>query len=310
MQIVITATLDADQAAELRAVHPEVNLIFVKEEELDPFLPTAEVLFVSHLSVEQLQISPKLRMVQIPYAGMDQLPLAEMKARGVLLANARIHGDTIGELTMGMMLALARSFAVIQRNQQQHAWVRVPQHMLMGSTLALVGVGALGSGIASRARSFGMKTLGFTHSGRENPYIDESFLSRDLLSQVGRADFLVAACPLTEETHRMIGKPVFEAMKPDAFFLNVGRGPVVDEEALIEALREGSIAGAALDVFEIEPLPIDSPLWDMPNVICFPHLAGNLEGNHRRAAQIFIENISNLLQSKPLTCAVNLDKGY
>ncbi|MCL2497780.1 MAG: D-2-hydroxyacid dehydrogenase [Symbiobacteriaceae bacterium] len=310
MRIVITSELAPDLVAELQNKHPELQLVFTTERELSQHLSEAEVLFVRRLTVEQLQQAPLLKMVQIPYAGMDQLPLAALQERGVLLANARIHGETISELTLGMMIALTRSFAEIHRNQQQHKWLRVPQQLLMGSTLALLGVGTIGGEIAKRAKCFGMKTLGFTLSGSSHPYIDESYSSNQLILQVSRADFLVAACPLTQETHHLINQTILQAMKPSAYILNIGRGPVIDEAALIAALQAQVIAGAALDVFEKEPLPVESPLWDMPNVLVFPHLAGNLEGNSRRAAQIFVENVSNLLAGSPLTCAVDLSKGY
>lgn len=311
MKIVIGHPLDQDLVQELRQTHPQAELVFAsKAEEIPALLADAEILYAPRINADLLAQAPKLKFVQAPYAGMDAMPLAELDRRGVKLANARIHGETIAELVMGMMISLARSFSAIHQHQLEHQWVRVPQRLLMDSTLALIGVGTIGNEIAKRAKAFGLKVIGFTRSGKTTEYLDAGYTTADLMQHIGQADYVVVACPLTAETRKMVNAEVFAAMKDSAYILNIGRGPIIDEAAMIDALQQGQIAGAGLDVFEVEPLPSTSPLWAMPNVLVFPHLAGNLEGNERRAGRIFVENVTNLVQGKPLRCNVDLKLGY
>ena len=311
MKIIIAHTLSAELKDELQTKCPKAELIIVdKLTDAQNDLANAEIIYASRFNTELLNASPKLKFLQAPYAGMNSMPLSALEERGVLLANARIHGETISELVLGMMIALSRNFPLAFKHQADHSWTRLPQQSLQDATIAIVGVGVIGSHIAKRASAFGMKVLGFSRSGKPVEYVDESHTTDELLQEIGRADYVVVACPLTPETHKMIDATVFEAMKKTSFILNIGRGPIIDELAMIAALEQGEIAGAGLDVFDIEPLPQDSPLWDMSNVLCFPHVAGSLDGNDLRAGRIFVDNVLNYLEGKPLRCAVDLKLGY
>ena len=311
MKILLGAPLATDLLAELQATHPDAEcIIAATPEQVLAELPGSDIVFSRGFTDKMMAAADSIKFLQIPYAGMDRLPLAELDSRGVKLANARIHGETIAELVMGMMLSLSRSFVEIHDNQRKHQWVRMPQKLLMDSTLALIGVGTIGNEIAKRAQAFGMKTLGFTRSGRSTGYLDEAYTTSDLMQHIGKADYVVVACPLTPETLKLVNAQVFAAMKPTSYILNIGRGPIIDETAMIEALNSNQIAGAGLDVFEVEPLPETSPLWDMPNVLCFPHLAGNHEGSEQRAGRIFVDNVLRFVEGKPLRCEVDLKLGY
>lgn len=311
MKILIGANLEQDLLDELKTAHPDAEIAFADNaEEMEAQLPGAEIVLARRFTDELLAKADSLKFLQIPYAGVNTLPLQAMDERGIQCANARIHGETISELVMGMMLSLARSFCAIRENQKKHEWIRVDQHMLLDHNLVIIGTGTIGLEIAKRAKAFGMRTIGFSRSGRADAYLDESYVTGELLKHVGRADYVVVACPLTEETLKLVDAKVFAAMKPSSYILNIGRGPIIDEQAMIEALQQKRIAGAGLDVFEIEPLPAESPLWDMPNVLCFPHLAGNHEGSERRAGRIFVDNVANYRAGKPLRCAVDLKRGY
>ena len=228
-------------------------------------------------------------------AGYDRYPLDEFEEAGVVLTNSTgIHGTSVGETVLGMLLSLARRLHVYARNQTEREWDRPAwdePFTLAGERLCVVGLGTLGRGIAERAAAVGMTVDGVRRTPDPVPNVREVYAADDLHEAVADARFVALATPLTEETRGLMDAAAFDAMRDDAYFVNVARGACADQDALVAALREGSLAGAALDVFEEEPLPATSPLWEMDDVVVTPHAAAAERDYYRHIADLVRENV-------------------
>lgn len=228
-------------------------------------------------------------------AGYDDFDIETYEREVVILTNSTgIHGTTIGESVAGYMLAFARRLHVYRDAQADAAWAPVAYDepfTLDGERLCVVGLGTLGRGIADRGSALGMDVVGVRRSDEEVPNVDEIYTPDRLHNAIADARFVALATPLTPETEGLIDAAAFEAMRDDAYLINVARGQVVDEDALIEALRDGEIRGAALDAFTTEPLPEDSPLWDFEEVIVTPHSAAMTRDYHRDIAELIRTNV-------------------
>ena len=255
---------------------------------------------------EALERAPRLRWLHVFHAGMNGPFYAGLLKRDVLLSNSSgSHAEPIAQTAMGALLWFARGFPHWQLAQREHRWARVeaPREPrdIRGQTIAIVGVGAIGSHVARIAQSLGLHVIGVRRSpARPDEPIDEFRTPSELLEVLPRADWLLLSCPLTDETRGLIDAEALERLPRHARILNVARGPVVDEAALIEALRSESIAGAYLDVFDQEPLPEDSPLWALPNVILTPHNSAVSSGNDDRATAMFLDNLGRWARDEPL----------
>lgn len=296
-------------------VRPSVTLHWFKsEEEAKPFLAEAEAIVTTGKVDEQLILSaPKLRWIQSFSAGVDGIPQPLLAERGIALTNARgIHQIQMSEFALALMLQWARRFPQFYRNQANRSWdKKVRLSELYGCTLGILGAGSIGQAVAAKAKAFDMRVIGYNRSGREVPGFDRILAGREGLEEVLReSDYLILLMPHTPETHHFLTASEFRMMKPTSFFINLARGSVVREADLIAALQEGVIAGAALDVFETEPLPADSPLWNMENVIVTPHVAGLSPQYMQRASGIFYENIRRFLKGEPFVNVVDLAAGY
>ena len=237
--------------------------------------PEAAVLIAKaqDVSAELLGAMHHLQWIQALTTGIDPL-LALKLPPSILVTSARgIHGPQMAELTILFMMALARDFPRMLANQREARWERWSQPLLAGKTAVIVGIGAISEALAARCKPFGLKTVGITQRAAVE-HFDELYPRTRLHEAAARADFLVLLVPYSPETHHLIDASVLEAMKPTAYLINVARGNVIDESALIEALRMRRIAGAGLDVFAQEPLPHTSPLWTLDNVILTPHVGG------------------------------------
>ena len=228
-------------------------------------------------------------------AGVDRFPFGELEEHGVTLTNSTgIHGESVGETVVCYMLTFARRLHVYLRNQREHEWATPSwdePFTLNGRSVCVVGLGTLGRGIASRASALGMRVTGVKRTVEPIPDVQQVHPQEDLLGAVVGVDFVALACPLTEETHHLVDGDVLGAMSEGAYLVNVARGSVVDEPALVEALRGGEIAGAALDVFEEEPLPEESPLWDMEEVLVTPHKSGSTWEYYQLVGELALENL-------------------
>jgi len=234
-------------------------------------------------------------------AGVDSPVFQVLIDRGTLLTNSSgASAPSIAQYVLAMMLYRTKRIDEWHEQQRRHAWEPVAASELTGQTAGIVGTGAIGGEVARLARAFGMRVLGVRRSGKPARYVDEMLPMRRLPSLLKRSDFVVLACPLTKETQGLIGEGELRAMKPTATLINVARGRVVDEPALVRALREGWIAGACLDVFHVEPLPADSPLWDLANVVVTPHNSGFSPLNMERSMAIFLDNLARFAAGKKL----------
>jgi len=272
-------------------------------DDLKARLPEADVLIASGLwKNELLEHAPRLKYLQSVSAGTNQYDLQAFKARGILLASGSgVNMNAVSEHAMALLLALTRRIAYARDNQHQKVWrpeQRDPlqrEDELPGKTLLIVGTGNIGNRIARLARAFDMHVLGV----RRNPAAGagdahEVHAFTDLKAQLPRADVVVLACPLTDETRHLINRDSLAACKRGALLINVARGGCVDESALLEALDSGYLAGAGLDVMQTEPLPAESPLWSIPNVLITPHAAGETRQYELNVLDILVGNLGRL----------------
>ena len=249
----------------------------------------AEILLTYTWRDEFLQ--PALRWVQGVGAGFEQYPLERLEEEGVVLTTATGVHVCVAEGAFGLILALTRRIADAVRDGMRREWIVREGPELAGSTIGIIGLGTIGEEFARRAQGWDVELIGFKrHPERYDGIVPRVYGPDDLLEVCRLADVLVVTMPGSPETHHLIGAAELEALDA-GWLINVGRGTVVDEAALIHALTEGRLLGAGLDVFEVEPLPTESPLWDMPNVVITPHSAGNTPRYGERLGQIFRQNL-------------------
>src|SRR5262245_32724470 len=228
-----------------------------------------------HIPNDLIKAAPKLKWIQALTTGTETLTAPGVLPPHVLLTSTRgIHGPQMSELAILNMIALNRNFRKMQRNQAEAKWEQWNQPILEGKTVVVVGLGILAEHLAERCKLFGMTVIGVSSGRAAAPHFDEVHPRDKLAQAAARADFLLLLVPYSKETHRLVSSEVIASMKPTAFLINLARGGVLDEQALIEHLETGKVAGAALDVFSKPPLPPDNPLWRMPNVIITPNIGG------------------------------------
>ncbi len=275
--------------------------------------PDADVMVGWAVPREVVQRAARLRWIHSTAAGVDQLLHPEVIQRGTLVTGSRgIHATSISEHVLALALAHSRRLPQAIRHQAARRWDRASTMgwELAGQTMGILGLGAIGRALAARAAALGMRVIGTKRTPAALPGV-ERVLGPDGLEEVLRdSDVLVIILPLTAETRGLIGARELALMKPTAFLINVARGAVVSERALIEALRAGRLAGAGLDVFEREPLPQDSPLFGMEQVIMTPHVSGAVPGYYDRAIPLFCENLRRYLAGEPLLNVVDPARGY
>lgn len=244
--------------------------------------------------------SPTLRWLQSGAAGFDHPIFGQLVARGVQLTTS--HGQAVGmaEYVLAGVLDHLQRGPERRAAQAGHEWRRLPFREIMGSRWVIVGFGAIGEGVAVRARAFGARVTGVRRAKAPHPSADAIASLADLPALLPTADVVVLACPLTPETHHLADAAFFAAMKPSAVLVNVGRGGLVDEPALLAALESGAPGHAVLDVFETEPLPPESPFWDHPRVSLTAHASGVTNGQSARNDELFLENLGRYVRGEPL----------
>jgi len=255
-----------------------------------------------------------VRWVHSMSAGLENTLFPELIDSTVPLTNSRgVFSRSLGEWVTGAVLFFAKDLRRLVRSQQAGVWDRFDVVEVHGQVLGIVGYGSIGAAIAERTRPLGLRIAALRrHPERAggDPLVDEVYGPHQLHEMLARCDYVVLATPLTPETRGMIGDAELAAMKPSAVLINVGRGPVVVEEALIRALSEKRIGGAALDVFDTEPLPDGHPFWSLDNVLLSPHCADHIPGWAEHAMELFVDNFLRFTRDEPLLNVVDKKAGY
>jgi D-2-hydroxyacid dehydrogenase (NADP+) len=295
---------DADRfAARAREDFPGINLFATNDWALAlEQAAQAEGLIGHHFQFNEAMVSaaPRLRWIQSLTTGTDAiLKLSALRSDVTVTSTRGMHGPQMSELVFLHMLALTRDFPRMQRNQEAGHWARWPQALLWGKTVVIVGVGAISEALAPRCKAFGMTVYGVSGSPRCPPGFDAVFPRAELAQAAAKADYLVLVVPLSADTENMIDAPVLSAMKPTSFVVNVARGGVLDEQALVAALREKRLAGASLDVFREQPLPPNHALWHEPGVIITPLVGGMSNIYLEQAYPVVRDNLRQFLAGHP-----------
>jgi len=289
------------------------------DEERDRGLPEADVVLGWAVVADNFARAERLRWVHATAAGVGSLLFPAMVESDVVITNSRgLHADAMAEYIIAVMLAFARRLHVSRDAQRERRWIQdelwtaSPSIVnLAGSTMVLVGLGAVGGATAVRARALGVRVVAVRrHPQRDPAPADEQWGVEELPRLLPRADWLVLAAPLTSETRQLIGREELALLRPGARIVNVGRGKLIDEAALVAAIESGRVAGAALDVFEDEPLADQSPLWNMREVIVTPHVSGLAPDYWGRAIAMFEDNLQRYLDGRPLRNVVDKRAGY
>jgi D-2-hydroxyacid dehydrogenase (NADP+) len=264
--------------------------------------------------VDRLGEAPGLRWIQLVSAGVPPEVCAPARQRGITVTNlAGLYGPTIAEHALTLMSLLGRNLHLAFSNQAAANWDRTVAHTmsdLHGKSLAVVGLGNIGRSIARLGRAYGMRVAGCRRTGAPTAEVDRVYPLSELHALLAEADHVAVAAPLTPATQGMLGPAEFGAMKRGVIYTNVSRGPIAQEEALLDALRSGQVAGAGLDVFAVEPLPPGHPFWIMPQVVVSPHYSGETINQSSRPAARFLRNLSAWAAGEHLEGVVDLEQGY
>jgi D-2-hydroxyacid dehydrogenase (NADP+) len=264
----------------LSAAFPELTIeVAAEKDKAEIALREADILLTFGQMMKNLKLdlkgAAKLKWVQALGTGLDGITdQPALKPDVVVTSLHGVHGAPVSEAALAGMFALSRDIPRFVRNQDQHTWARWPARLLHNKTVGIVGIGVIAEALAPKCKALGMTVVGLTSAPRPVAGFDRMHAMQELVRVAPELDYLVLLTPYTPATHHLIDAAVFAAMKPDSYLVNVARGGVVDEDALVDALRQGRIAGAALDVFNQEPLPADHPLWSFENVIITTHQGG------------------------------------
>ncbi len=283
----------------LRAGFPEIEIDAVNHrDKIGPYIGRTEILltFGAMMQDEVYRQAPRLQWVQALGTGVDRIIDAPSLGPAVIVTNIYgVHGPSVAEGALASMLALARQLPRSLRAQERRAWERFPVRLLDGKTVAVLGIGVIAAALGPRCQALGLRVVGISSAPRDVPGFDRMYPRDALVEAVADCDFLVLLTPHTKATHHIVDAAVLAALKPGCCLINLARGGVVDEDALVRALAEGRLAGAALDVFGTEPLPQDHPFWAMKNVIMTPHLGGFYDEYPEQVLPVVEENLRRFL---------------
>ena len=313
-------TAPPEMADRIRARWPEMSVVHLPDyDNLDRELADADIFAGFSVRPEQFALAKKLKWIHSTAAAVTQLMYPELRQSGIEVTNASgIHSVPMAEHILGMLIALARRFPTCFHDQQESRWDQqswwdapVRPRELHEQTILLIGFGAIGRAVARVVQPLGMRVCAVTRSGTgDEKLADKIFPVSQLDEALSQADFIVLAAPETPETNNMIGAEQFARMKPSAYFLNVARGSLVDEGAMIAALKERKIAGAAIDVASEEPLPPESPLWKADNLFITPHVSAISDRLWGRQTNLVLENLERWFSGRELINRVDLVRGY
>jgi phosphoglycerate dehydrogenase-like enzyme len=312
--VLLLDEIQDDTAAKLNALFPALEFFDARDDAVRTRrLAEAQILY-GFLPLDRFDETRHLRWQQLLSAGVARRLCAIARERKFIVTNlAGLYGPSIAEHTLTVMAMLARNLHLAMRNQVASLWdngIAKTMSDLAGKTVAVIGLGDIGRSVARLAQAFGMRVIGSRRTVQPTPWVDQVYAPQDLRPMLAEADFVVIAAPLTGETETLLKAEQFAWMKAGVFLVNVSRGAVVDEPALLEALHSGRVAGAALDVFLKEPLPADHPYWKMPQVILTPHYCGDPVNNSTLPLERFQRNLRAWCGGKPLEAVVDLERGY
>lgn len=327
VNVLVTTPIGDELLQQITAVSPRIKLSnvselvraeqrgdFARKDELDALLAQAEVIYGLRLPRNVIVRAPKLKWVQVMSAGVDRFLDDEFRQSSVIMTSVSgMHATPIGEIVLELMLMFAKQAPLCFQLKQEKQWKRFMPTVLHSKTVGIVGLGNIGREVARLAKAFGMRVVATRRSAKRvmrAKGIDILLPREQLPRLLSESDFVVLSLPFTSETNKLIGEEELRTMKPTAYLINIARGNIVDEEALIRALDEHWIAGAGLDVFATEPLPADSCLWESPNVIFSPHIAGGMEDYNIRATELFCKNLRHYLSGENLLNVIDKKKGY
>ncbi|MCS7234599.1 MAG: D-2-hydroxyacid dehydrogenase [Armatimonadota bacterium] len=309
--VLCTARVQPHHVDSVRSCGRGVEVRAVRREEVEPHLPEADILVTWAVPDAWVARAARLRWVHVTSAGVDHLLGGALWRSEVLITNSRgVHATPMAEHVLGWLLMFARNLHVHLEHQRHRRWQREEGGQLSASTVGVVGLGAVGKEVARLCKACGARVLGLRRRPEPVPFVDRVVGPEGLRELLESSDYVVLALPLVPSTRGLVGREQLRWMKPDAVLVNVGRGALVDEAALVEALREGRLRGAALDTFTCEPLPPESPLWELPNVLLSPHVAGSFRGYMDRVVELFCDNLRRYLAGEPLRNVVDREAGY
>jgi D-2-hydroxyacid dehydrogenase (NADP+) len=297
----------------IKDVLPDTNIVTTDLEHAGEYIADTDILVTwGWADIRPLYLAaPKLKWVHALSAGVEKLTFPEIQSSDTILTNSKgIHGIPVSEHVFSLMLAFTRGLNLFIRQQTAGVWNRVPTDEIHEKTIGIVGLGSIGRELAKKAKGLGLDVVAVKREMTTEMFVDKLFKPEQLDEMLAISDFVVVALPLIEETKNLFDMKKFAAMKPSAYFINIARGPIVNENDLAAALEQGLIKGAGLDVFEHEPLPATSPLWQRSDVIITPHVAALSPYYLDRAVKLFIDNLTRFTHGREMLNIVDKVKGY
>ena len=327
VNLVVSTPIDEELLDRIASVSPRLKVENVWElsradfrgdssakDKLDIILADAEIVYGIRLPRNLISRAPKLKWVQVMTAGVDRFLDNDFRKSPVILTNVSgIHATPISEFVMEQMLMLAKNALLCFELKQKKQWQRYSPSTLRGKTVGIVGLGHIGKEVARLSKAFGMRVIATRRSAPRTQHIrnvDLMLPRQELPRLLAESDYVVITLPYTHETDKLLGETELKTMKSSAYLMNIGRGGIIDEDALTRALSENWIAGAGLDVFTTEPLPAESKLWELPNLLFSPHVSGDMEDYVTQATEVFCKNLGRYLEGKRLLNVVDKHKGY
>ena len=312
IKVLIASGISEEVAAMLEAAPSEMEIDFLPEgAELRDHISDAEILY-GVVSEDALPHAKSLQWVMQPFVGVERSMYPAFKESPITLINSkRLYGPQLAEHAFALLLSLTRGINTQLELMQEKEWKWLPCVEVSGMTMGILGLGGIGRAVAQRAKAFDFEVIAVDPEPMEKPdTVDELGQLDQLHEFLSRSEVLTVCCPITPQTHKLLSHAEFDALSEGCYFINVSRGKVVDEDALVAALKSGKVAGAGLDVTYTEPCPQDNPLWTLPNVILTSHTAGASQNIAKRAMETFLDNMHRYVNGEPLINVVDKEKGY
>lgn len=313
MKIVVHNPLGTEEHClqQIRNTAPDATVVDASEENLAAELVDAEIFF-GYCTPEVFPGAKQLKWIQSQAAGLDVMLDEALASRDLLVTNASgVHAPQVAEAAWALTFAIARGLPTYFQQQEEHVWKWTTLYDLDGATAGIIGLGGIGRRYAQTAHALGMRVIAVdAHQPAKPDYVESLWPMDRLADFLGESDVVLVSCPYTPETHDLLDAERLRQMKSTGILINIARGGIINEDALCDVLKSGHLAGAGLDVTEVEPLPADSPLWDAPRLVLTPHCAGISPARGQRLVDFFCANLKRYLAGEPLQNLVDQTKGY